>query len=117
MDPMHPTYRNLLYFLDRNTHTLASLRQSGSLNPNDDNWLELLDFKRHFEEMLERVTDDVPVEELDALIYRGLALKSSIAAVETLHHRYEKGEIPLEQFLQALATPTLHDQPSIRKRM
>jgi hypothetical protein len=52
LDPMHPTYQNLLHFLDRNTRTLAELRAAATLNPNDDNWLSLLDFKKHFEELL-----------------------------------------------------------------
>lgn len=52
LDPMHPTYQNLLHFLDRNTRTLAELRAAAALNPNDDNWLSLLDFKKHFEELL-----------------------------------------------------------------
>jgi hypothetical protein len=105
MDPLHPTFRGLLAFLDRNARALAALRRAATLNPNDDNWLELLDFRRHFEEMLERVTDDVPADEADDLIYRGLALKSSIVAVETLHARYERGEITREQFQQALTAP------------
>lgn len=49
------------------------------------------------------MTDDVPSEDLDELIYRGLALKSSIVAAEALQQRYERGEISQQQFQQALA--------------
>jgi bifunctional ADP-heptose synthase (sugar kinase/adenylyltransferase) len=82
MDPLHPTYRNLLYFIDRNSHNLATIRQAAALNPNDNEWLELLEFRKHFEEMLERLTDDITDEDMDDLIWRGLALKSSITAIE-----------------------------------
>lgn len=81
VDPLHPTFRNLLAFLERNAHHLSTIRNAAALNPNDTPWLELQDFKRHFEDMLQRITDDVPTEELDDLIWRGLTLKSNIAAI------------------------------------
>lgn len=61
------------------------------------------------------MTDDVPAEELDELIYRGLALKSSIVAVETLQQKYERGEISQQQFQQGLAVSPPEDAGLQRK--
>lgn len=93
IDPLHPTYRNLLYFVERNLENFKKICSDKELNPNENEWVELVEFKKHFEEMLERMTDDIGNEEIDELIWRGLNLKSNIGVVEQAYSKYERGEL------------------------
>ncbi len=51
-----------------------------------------MEFKVHFQEMIERMVDDAPSEDLDDLIWKGLNLKSNIQNAEQIIEKFEKGE-------------------------
>ncbi len=68
-------------------------------------WVELLEFRKHFEEYLERMTEEVSEQSVEGLIEEGLELENRIDYIQQLALKFKQGVISEQHFRDALEKP------------
>ena len=68
-------------------------------------WVELLEFRKHFEEYLERMTEEVSEQSVEGLIEEGLELENRIDYIQQLALKLKQGVISEQHFRDALEKP------------
>lgn len=68
-------------------------------------WVELLEFRKYFEEYLERMTEEVSEQSVEGLIEEGLELENRIDYIQQLALKLKQGVISEQHFRDALEKP------------